>query len=166
MGNLIPFSNQRQWFSNDKNLFMINEMQNSPIRGGIRVLDDETHALMRVLHDERKVVKASLREASVNRNNQESEYWNVILKTFNSILSKFKQILPVQDVIEDLTLAEMDCLIGVVEEYIHERSLQELQLIEDSTPLVTKALLGFYESALPVYEAKRFEFEGQQKNGD
>lgn len=164
MGKLIPFSNQRHQSVVKDNLFMIHQMENSPIRGEIRVMDDETHALMRVLYDERNVIKDLLKDSTLNRNSQETEYWTLISKTLNGILAKFKKIRPVHEVVEELTLVEMDCLIGVVEEYIHERSLEDMQMIEDATPLITKALLSFYHSAIPVYEGKRLEFDENQKS--
>lgn len=166
MGNLLPFSNQRHQLVKKNDLFILHAMENSPIRGKMRIMDNETHALMRVLHDERKVVENLLKEASMKQNNKEKEYWNVILKTLNGILTKFKKILPVQEVMEDLTFAEMDCLIGVVEEYLHEHFLEDMQMIEDSTPLITKALSSFYETALPVYESKRLEFDGKQNRSE
>lgn len=166
MGNLLPFSSQRHQVVRKNDLFILRTMEKSPIRANIRILDDETHGLMRVLYDERKVVENLLTEASVIQNNKEKEYWNIILKTLNGILAKFKKIQPVQEVMEDLTFAEMDCLIGVVEEYLHEHYLEEMQMIDDNTPLITRALYTFYQSALPVYEGKRLEFDGEQNRGE
>ncbi|PLS19591.1 hypothetical protein CVD28_04015 [Bacillus sp. M6-12] len=166
MGNLIPFSNPNDKHTKKEDAIVLKLMGESGITAKMRILPQEIHVLIRVLLKEQRETKELYHEAVAKKNKKEMDYWNMIQEVFHSLIKKLKGINKIEEVIQELSFVELDCLVGAMEQSIHETSLMELQLIEDDTPLVTEALNTMYQNIIPIYEEKRKEFESKQQQSE
>jgi hypothetical protein len=168
VGNIIPFSNNGDKDKSIKkdDVVILKSMANSSVTAKMRILPQEIHVLMRVLIKERKDVKEFYQEAVAKRDNKEIDYWKTIQETLNSLIGKLKSIQRIEEVLQNLSFIELDCLVGAIEQSLQEANLLELQLIEDEIPLVTEALQKIYQELLPVYEGKRSEFEQEHNKSE
>lgn len=159
MGDMIPFPNRHEHkFIKKDDIILLKTMENSPIIAKLRILPQDIHVLMRVLLHERKEIQQFHKEA-VDR--KEIEYWRTMEDIMGSLIHKLKSIQKVEEVVQELSFIELDCFVGAVEQSLQETYLAKLQLLEDTTPIVTKTLEEIYQKALPLYEEKRKNFDSQ-----
>jgi hypothetical protein len=165
MGKIFEFpkKNNDDNTPNLQDVFVLKLMKDSPIKAEIRILPEELHVILRVLLKERKEAKECYQHAVATKNKEEMEFWKTISETLEQLTNKLKNAYQLEEIIQELSFIELDCLVGSIEQYLHEVQLLELQMIEDETPLITEQLCQVYEKILPIYEKNRNIFGEEQR---
>jgi hypothetical protein len=157
MGKIFEFpkKNNDDNTSNHQDVFVLKLMKDSPIKAEIRILPEELHVVLRVLFKERKDAKECYQQAVATKNKEDMEFWKTISETLQQLINKLKNAYQLEEIIQELSFIELDCLVGSIEQYLHQVQLLELQMIEDESPIITEQLYQVYEKILPIYEENR-----------
>lgn len=161
MGNLIPFSKKKDEMIQTVNISEIFITNQRKITAELHVLPEEIHILLRLLIRERKNIRKYYHQAYLRRDKYEMEYWQTIEDTINRLILQLKSIqsIDIDKFIKTISFMELDCLVGIMEEFLQDKYLLDLQLIEDDTPIITKQVEKIYKQILPYYEEKRKEYD-------